>query len=660
MANDGTITFSVWLDAEDTEKELASIKKKIHELEMQLNTQNKVKSGLEEQLQRAGAAADKAKAKLEELRRSGASAAAIKEQEGYVKAYDQDFNKAADALDRQNAKIDETTKKIETQKEAYGQLEKEAVKARHSGSSAQDEVSKRLDKLTGKIATLAKRVFFFTLFTRAFRAIRNYVGSALQTNEEFVAATARLRAALLTAFQPIYSAAVPALISLINTLSSAISVIAQFVSLLFGSTVEASAAAAESLDAEAKALDAVGGGAKKAGKSLANFDEINQLSSSSGGGGGGGKAASNGFEVSPGALDSWDDLGQKILGVTGIVAALGLAFGSVAGGIAAVIGGLSLFTDGFRDAEKNGMNLYNTLEMVAGLLISGIGISVLTGSWIPMLVAGLADAVLGIAYFTGHGDELISGLSLAFEGLSEFVSGVFAGDWGAAMAGLEKAGDGFKLAWDAIVKSIKDAWKMLLDWLKKPAQDEFSESVSGIKNFLIGLYRFFKTVFTGILQFLAGVFSGDWELTWTGIKNIFIGILNGIITAFEAGINLMIDGINGAQKLLLPLMNKIPGINVGLNQAEHITLPRIPALAAGAVIPPNREFLAVLGDQSSGTNIEAPLDTIVAAFRAVMRENGGTRQPIILQVDRRELGRIVFDAYNTESSRVGVEIGGFA
>ena len=66
----------------------------------------------------------------------------------------------------------------------------------------------------------------------------------------------------------------------------------------------------------------------------------------------------------------------------------------------------------------------------------------------------------------------------------------------------------------------------------------------------------------------------------------------------------------------------------------------------------------MLGDQTSGTNIEAPLDTIVAAFRQAMRDNAGGSRTIVLQVDRRELGRIVFDAYNTESTRVGVQLGG--
>ena len=50
-------------------------------------------------------------------------------------------------------------------------------------------------------------------------------------------------------------------------------------------------------------------------------------------------------------------------------------------------------------------------------------------------------------------------------------------------------------------------------------------------------------------------------------------------------------------------------------------------MATGAVIPPNREFLAVLGDQKRGTNIETPLDTMIDAFKQALKEmNGGSEK----------------------------------
>ncbi|MBD8945721.1 MAG: hypothetical protein EGR97_00105, partial [Clostridiales bacterium] len=77
---------------------------------------------------------------------------------------------------------------------------------------------------------------------------------------------------------------------------------------------------------------------------------------------------------------------------------------------------------------------------------------------------------------------------------------------------------------------------------------------------------------------------------------------------------------------------------------------------AGAVIPPNKEFLAVLGDQKSGTNVEAPLSTIKQAVAEAMGENGGRNQTVILQIDGREFGRVALDQMNRESKRVGASI----
>ena len=91
---------------------------------------------------------------------------------------------------------------------------------------------------------------------------------------------------------------------------------------------------------------------------------------------------------------------------------------------------------------------------------------------------------------------------------------------------------------------------------------------------------------------------------------------------------------------------------------SNVALPR---LAQGAVIPPNREFLAVLGDQKSGTNIETPLATMVQAFKQAMNETGGMGGrsiTVVMQVDKREFARAVYQANNDETQRVGVRLAG--
>ena len=77
------------------------------------------------------------------------------------------------------------------------------------------------------------------------------------------------------------------------------------------------------------------------------------------------------------------------------------------------------------------------------------------------------------------------------------------------------------------------------------------------------------------------------------------------------------------------------------------------ALASGAVIPPNRKFLAVLGDQKSGTNVEAPLSTIKQAVMEAMAQ--GSREPINvnLVVDGKTLARVVVPYINNMTRAAG-------
>lgn len=113
--------------------------------------------------------------------------------------------------------------------------------------------------------------------------------------------------------------------------------------------------------------------------------------------------------------------------------------------------------------------------------------------------------------------------------------------------------------------------------------------------------------------------------TWTSIKetlsdggDVFVAFSDGMNTVTKSLLNGLIDGINlSITKPLQELTTALNAIrNVDVDGTKPfagipvLRIPTIPHLAQGAVIPPNKEFMAVLGDQTSGTNIEAPLDTI--------------------------------------------------
>lgn len=124
-----------------------------------------------------------------------------------------------------------------------------------------------------------------------------------------------------------------------------------------------------------------------------------------------------------------------------------------------------------------------------------------------------------------------------------------------------------------------------------------------------------------------------WEKVQEGIKTP----INGIIGIVESLINKMISGINSITKKLnslpsLEFKNPFTGKDYSLGfRIPELSTVKIPRLAQGAVIPPNREFMAMLGDQSHGTNIEAPLDTIKQAVAEVVGNNGNAEVIQLLQ-----------------------------
>lgn len=208
--------------------------------------------------------------------------------------------------------------------------------------------------------------------------------------------------------------------------------------------------------------------------------------------------------------------------------------------------------------------------------------------------------------------------------------------------------DDLLLLFGSVQNTILTFWNSvlspLINWLIASFGPVFSDvfnAVAGLVETAIGLMAdaidIILVVLRGLLDFLSAVFRGDWGAAWnaiadtalavwdrikSGIKsavNGIIGFINGMIQAAVNGLNRVIDAIN---TLSFDVPDWVPGIGgstLGFNFGT-ITAPQIPYLAQGAVIPPNREFMAVLGDQSHGTNVEAPLATIQQAVAAVMQD----------------------------------------
>lgn len=758
---DGSITYKTELDNSGLERELARTNKKIGRLEGQALRGAEKRLPLAKQAEELGGQLDEAKAKLAALQAESQRVAAalssakandpasvaayadaaarqtavtgeLAAQQKLVDGLQSRWDRAEDRLDAMDAATKRMGTELEEAKARAGELAAELYRPA-TAADVMGEAVRRADdqmkRFVRRVQGLAKRVFVFTLITAALRAVKTWLGKMVSADGEAARAVARLRGALLTLAQPILSVLVPALTALVRLLTRAVTAAAGFVSLLFGKTIGQSKNAAKALDQEAQAIGAAGDAAEDAAKSLAGFDEINQLSGGASSGGGGAAASAPDFsfdnagmeadfgkllgwvkligaallawklsdsflggvktfvglilaingaiELAKGAWDAWqngvgmDNFLEMLGGAALLAGGLAIAFGKVGAGIGLVAAGLTMFATGLHDALKNGWTFENLLTTISGLLLGGLGIALLTGSWLPLLVAGIAGVVLAFTNAFGQGQAMLEAIRTLLQGFLDFFKGVFTGNITLALQGVGGIVQGLRGIVESVILAVRTAVNSFLDWLDEKTRGKLHGLIEWVRGFLNGhinallntlngLADSIGKVFSGLVEFIAGVFTNDWDMAWQGVKDVFRGIWNTIVTILETGINFIINGIN----FFIDGCNRAFGIIRALTgyppEIPSIRAVELPRLAAGAVIPPNREFLAVLGDQTSGTNIETPLATMVQAFRQALREGGygGGDTTVILEVDGQQFAKAVYKANRSESRRIGVSLAG--
>lgn len=550
---DGSIIVNVDLDDAQANAKLNKLKAKIRDLEKELEEKSSNKIAAKSKLDEAWAAADKTQAKIKELKKEIASIDAsteggqasgeyavdptafarrqeatedLKKQEVLLKQQNSEAERLAKEYAKTEDEVTSISQKLDAARDKAGGMIKEMLKTKEVGngtefmSSAAAEAEKRFNKLQKHIATLAKRVLVFALITKALRYLKDYISNVLKVTPEAVAAIAKLKGALLTLAQPIIEVVVPALTTLINIITTVIAHIAQLVATLFGTTYAAASKSAEELYNEQKALSGVGGAAKKAGKSLASFDEINQLTDNSGGGGGGSSKIEPDF--------TRPELSEKMQKIVRFVEDIGLALlgwkfsNAFLSGLAALAGleipknvsiGISLMIAGVAVAAGNIKNILNgeygptsiqsaIREMISGALIGAGLLSLGVGVWaIPVaisLVATVTDVVANwgdikkeMKYkwegvkdlFSGDTDGFWENISKAFftdMGMDTWANKLWRKIFGEEnWANIQKAAeqglrldDAFEYCWnEQVVPWFEGAWKDISEWFSGIGDD---------------------------------------------------------------------------------------------------------------------------------------------------------------------------------------------
>jgi hypothetical protein len=288
---------------------------------------------------------------------------------------------------------------------------------------------------------------------------------------------------------------------------------------------------------------------------------------------------------------------------------------------------------------------------IAGGAMLALGVILCMVGSIPvgvgLIIAGAISLVAAVAMNSDAVVEAIQGtlgVIMAIVGAALLVIGIILCATGVALplgialiaAGAASLVTVVALNWDAIVDWVKGVWDAVKSFWNK---------------------------------YIAPIFTAEFwlDLAKTCGNGLIIGFeaaVNGVIWLFESLVNFVVDALNLVTKGINAVTGAVGdaiGINLTIPEIPKAYLGRvsIPRLAQGAVIPPNREFLAVLGDQKHGTNIEAPLQTIVDAFNIALQDNsnyGGGNTEVVLEIDGREFGRAVVEQGNRENRRIGTRL----
>jgi hypothetical protein len=791
VAADGSIVIETNIDNKKAQKELNQLAKKIQSLEDQLTSKKQGRFPLVENLNVVNAELEEARKQLSMLQdeqnainaamKPGSSAddymraysdrpmvdSKLKKQQEKVDAIEKEWRQAEKALSDYDSKISGLEGKLNLAKEEAGGLQQNMAKSGPAAAKmakSVDRAQKSASKFSSRMREVIRSALVFTVITQGLAKFREWMGKVIKTNDEARASIARLKGALLTLAQPMIEVIIPAFTSFVDMLARIISMAARITAALFGTTAEKASDSAENLYEETEALEKTGEAAEEAGKSLASFDEINQLSGSSN------KSENQAQQdqsiepdfsiVKTSIQDALSAILELLTGAALLAIGAILVFtgASIPVGLALMVAGALAIVDAVTSNPEaikallqgglgEALSIIGPLVAVIGVLlvVTGhilIGISLIImgaaiwatgaasgdeGDFIQNILTRLSEAaavigpliaVLGVfLVITGH---ILLGVAFIIAGAALWAVGKAAGDEGdfiqniltrlqeaaevigpwiaiigivLLVAGQIALGIGLivlGIAIFAFSKMEMDGGESLIDTIVSAlsaAMVEISPYIAIIGLVLIlvpGMQGIgIALLVAGIGLFIAGtalaasnstemkswveVLQLDQVSQWVSTALLLAGIALVAIGAMTlnpffllAGIALLGGGValkasNSSGKTSSGSFSARSGS--GRMSVPRLSIDDVPALAKGAVIPPNKEFLAVLGDQKSGTNIEAPTSEIEAAVaRGMQRYGGGGSNTVILEIDKQVLGRVSYQATQSEVQRIGVNL----
>lgn len=361
--------------------------------------------------------------------------------------------------------------------------------------------------------------------------------------------------------------------------------------------------------------------------------------------------------------------------------------GSIIAGAAGVVGGAILAIGNFLEMLSNGFNWVNEALMLLGVAIAAVG-AVILG--VPATVAAAVAAVVAaiataIVVIKEHWAEIGAFFSQLWEGIKELAAHAWDGIvaiWEGVASWFNETiihplSEFFTELWENISRFASDCWDAIVgiwesvsSWFNEtviePVSKFFTDLWDGIKQAASDLWDAIVSVWESAGRWFEDHVTKPIGDAFDAVGNFIKNVLNGVIGGVEALINGVIKGINWLisqlNKIKFDVPDWVPGIGgkkFGFN-ISSVSEVKLPRLANGAVIPPNQQFAAILGDQRSGVNIEAPLSTIEQALENVLMRNGGFGGATDINVNftgsLSELARILQPKITAETRRRGINL----
>lgn len=683
---DGSIVFKAEIDDKKAQKELDNLKRDIDKLDSELNAKQSEKSGIASKLNAAKQAAETAKRAIEALRKESERLNDSQwiAAQGFTPA-DYQSNVVdrreivSKELEKQEQILKGQSKEASTLERSYKRVEKECGSIANRLEKAEDKagelvqkaqkanapiakIEQRFSKITDHLKQASKRLFTVAALTAILSRLNDEIKSVIYQSNETTRAIARLKGALLTLAAPLVQVVLPAIAQLLNLITALVTEIITLVSILSGKSEKELKTSGKQLYNEATALGAVGEAAKDAGKHLANFDEINQLSGSGSGASGGVAAIAPDFDF---------DLNPALEKLSGLTDKIHEVFRTIRAGLDIVIDDLKWSFDK-KVLPKSKATWLSTLTALLGMTIGGA-----FGGFGGAVIGLSLGALIGL-YISGFDAEYMNNEMSAKEAWTVVIAGLIGALLGGVFGGFIGAVLGFSLG--AIIGLY--LVKFTEEEQKNVAQlfGELMIILCALIGAIIGsvVAPGVGTVVGMALGLVLGFYISDLEGDEGSIDSTLKKLAQTIMITFVAaafGLTLAAVGIvSGGVGLVLSLaiglalhffvssIDDSAVTNATKKQdvkvvGKTVSYRKVPALASGAVIPPNREFMAVLGDQKQGTNIETPLSTMVQAFeQALSRNNYNGQSEAYLMLDKEVLGKVVYKLNKSESKRIGVNL----